>query len=278
MPSDDTAIGWTDGTWNPVHGCSKVSEGCANCYAERESYGHWGHTDHPWTAEHAEANVTLQDHHLDWPATRPEPLRIFVNSMGDLFHDRVPDDYIHDIFDVIEECPEHAFQALTKHGTENDRLVEWDREHGRWPENLWMGVSVESARRAYRIDQLRETGAATKWISFEPLVERVPEPDLAGIDWVVIGGESGPDDARREMDHAWAREIRDAAKEHGLPVFFKQSSAAQNEQGKRLAEAGEDLNMARLMGAGSTAYRELPALPEAMADARPDLADQVVVP
>lgn len=277
MPSEDTAIGWTDATWNPVHGCSKVSEGCANCYAERESYGHWGHTDHPWTVEHAEANVRLQDHHLDWPTTRQKPLRIFVNSMGDLFHDLVPFEYVHEIFDVINSCPHHAFQALTKHGAENDRLLEWDREVGRWPANLWMGVSVESARRAYRIDQLRETRAATKWISFEPLVERVPEPDLDGIDWVVIGGESGPDEVRREMDHAWAREIRNAAKDRGLPVFFKQSSAPRNEQGKRLAEAGEDLNMAALLGAGSTAYRELPALPEAMADARPDLADQVVV-
>lgn len=291
MPKTNTNIGWCDDSWNPVHGCFKVSEGCSNCYAA--AFSNWtGNTPKAWLISNVGENVQLQRHHLEWPNALDEPRRVFVNSMSDLFlpaempggDPLLPAEYIHEVMDVIEANPEHAFIALTKHGAETGdvhgetpRLIEWDREHGRWPDNLWMGVSVETARRTYRMDVLRETGAATKWISFEPLLGSVGQLDLAGIDWAVVGGESGPEDDRREMDHEWAREIRDATKEQGLPFFFKQSSAGKSEQGKRLAEAGEDLNMAALLGAGSTAYRELPALPEAMADARPDLADQVVV-
>lgn len=262
MPTKDTNIGWTDDTWNPVHGCSKISEGCRNCYAARQSQ-QYEHTTKPWTVEHADENVMHQRHHLEYPDDK-DPMRIFVNSMSDLFHENVPFDYIHDIFDVIERNPQHAFQALTKHGTENNRMLEWDRQYARWPENLWMGVSVETGRRSYRIEHLRATAAATKWVSFEPLVDRVGEPDLQGVDWVVIGGESGPD--YREMPHAWAREIRDAARDHDLPVYFKQSAARYNETGRALVEE----NLTR------TVLRELPPLPDQLADSRPDLLEKVV--
>ncbi|AJF28098.1 hypothetical protein SG26_20330 (plasmid) [Haloarcula sp. CBA1115] len=280
MPSEDSDIGWTDATWNPIHGCFKTSEGCGNCYAAVQSQ-RWGHTDESWTVDNADSNVQLQRDHLDWPRGR-DPQRIFVNSMSDLFlpEDLVPDDYLHRIFDVIEDCDQHVFQALTKHGTEHDnRMLVWDREHGRWPDNLWMGVSVESADRTYRIEHLQNTAASTKWVSFEPLVEAtgVTPEDLEGIDWVVIGGESGPEADRREMDHAWAREIRDAAKVNGIPVFFKQSSARHPERDRQLAEAGEDLNEAALLGAKRTAYREFPELPPSLRATRPDLADQEVV-
>jgi len=279
MPTTDTAIGWTDDTWNPVHGCFKVSPGCANCYAARDSQ-RWGHTDRPWTVDNAEDNVQLQAHHLDWPRDK-EPRRIFVNSVSDLFlpEEYISDGYLREIFSVIEECPQHAFQALTKHGTEHEnRLLRWDRQFGFWPDNLWMGVSVENADRTYRIEHLKATAAATKWVSFEPLVgpTGVTAADLEGIDWVVIGGESGSEADRREMDHAWAREIRDAAEANGIPVFFKQSSAANPERGKRLAEDGRDVQEAEELGAETTAYRELPELPTALREERPDLADQEV--
>lgn len=280
MPSKETNIGWTDDSWNPHHGCFKISEGCANCYAARQSQ-RWGHTDEPWTVANADENVHLQAHHLAYPRNK-DPMRIFVNSMSDLFlpEEHLSDGFLHEIFDVMRECPQHAFQALTKHGTEHDnRMLVWDRKHGDWPENLWMGVSVENANRLYRIEHLQATAAATKWVSFEPLVgpTGVEAADLEGIDWVVIGGESGAEADRRDMDHTWAREIRDAAKDTGTPVFFKQSSASQPERGRRLAEAGEDLNEAALLGAETNTYRELPELPDALREARPDLAEQEVV-
>ncbi|MEA5387152.1 DUF5131 family protein [Haloarculaceae archaeon H-GB11] len=279
MPSKGSNIGWTDDTWNPIHGCFKVSDGCQNCYAATQSQ-RWGHTDRSWTVQNADENVQLQRHHLDWPRGR-NPQRIFVNSMSDLFLPReyVPDSLLHDVFDVIEDCDQHAFQALTKHGCEHDnRLLLWDRETARWPENLWMGVSVESANRLYRIEHLQATAAETKWVSFEPLVgpTGIEPADLAGIDWVVIGGESGPADDRREMDHAWAREIRDAAKAQDIPVFFKQSSGRHPERGRRIAERGSNLQEAEELDAESTAYREFPTLPEALREARPDLVEREV--
>lgn len=279
MPSKDTNIGWTDDTWNGIHGCFKISEGCLNCYAARDSQ-RWGHTEHSWTIQHADENIQIQDHHLDWPKGK-DPRRIFVNSVSDLFLPErfVSHEYLTEIFDVMDECDQHVFQALTKHGTEHDqRLLTWDEEQGYWPDNLWMGVTVEQANRKYRIEQLKSTDAATKWVSFEPLVGPIditPE-ELEGIDWVVIGGESGPDEVRRDMDHAWAREIRDAAKANGLPVFFKQSSGYQPEQGRKLAEKGRDLNEARLLGAESTPYRELPPLPDSFLEERPELRDHIL--
>jgi len=284
MPSKNTAIGWTDDSWNPSHGCFKVSEGCANCYAARDSHEHWGHTPEPWTVDNLEANLKLQSHHMDWPRSQAEPRRIFVNSMSDLFlpEEVLPDEYLHRIMDVIEEEERHVFQGLTKHGCETTakhgdvpRLLRWDREYGRWPDNLWMGVSVENENRAYRYEQLKETGAATKWISFEPLVGEVTTLDLEGIDWAAVGGESGPD--FRPMDHAWARAIRDACRETGTAFFFKQSAASRNETDRVLAEAYESPQMARLQGEEAKPYRELPdALTPELADARPDLAEQVV--
>lgn len=278
MPTEDTNIGWTDDTWNPVHGCHKITEGCKNCYAAAQSQ-RFGHTEQPWLVQHADENIKLQDHHLDYPREK-DPRRIFVNSMSDLFLPRhlLPDDYLHRIMDVIEAADQHVYQALTKHGTENGRLRGWDREYGRWPDNLWMGVTVETERRAYRMDMLRETGAATKWVSFEPLVGEVKSLGwLDGIDWVVVGGESGDPDVRREMDHAWARAIRDAARDYDIPYFFKQSSADYPETGRALAEEHASYNEARLQGGDLTEYRELPdALTPALAEARPDLVAEVV--
>lgn len=289
MPSENSGIGWNDSSWNPIHGCFKVSEGCANCYAARMSYEDQGWTDYPWLAQHAEENVQTKPHHLDFPDSLDEPQRIFVNSMSDLFapEDLVPDEFLHDVFDVIERNPEHAFIALTKHGAETGemhgetpRLLRWDREYGRWPENLWMGVSVENARRSYRADVLRETGARTKWISFEPLIGGV-DPSLEGIDWVVIGGESHDDPKeRREMDHAWARRIVSNAIEADVPAFFKQSSAGRPETGTELALYGVDAEAADQLAPddrpATVSVRQFPELPEALRERRGDLAAQEV--
>lgn len=284
MPTENTNIGWTDDTWNPVHGCHKVSEGCANCYAAAQSQ-RFGHTPEPWTVQNAEENVKFQEHHLEYPLEK-EPRRIFVNSMSDLFHELVSDEYIHRIMDVIEEADQHVFQALTKHGCEFDgdhysrhpdsghptpRLLEWEAEYGRWPDNLWMGVSVEAETRTYRMEQLAHIDAAVKWVSFEPLVDEVTGlGPMAHIDWAVIGGESGPAKDRRDMDHAWARRIRDAARANGVPVFFKQSSAESPEQGRALAEEHSGYREAKLNGGELTELREFPdALTDELADARP---------
>jgi len=284
MPTENTGIGWCDDTWNPVHGCHKVSEGCANCYAATQSQ-RFKHTEKAWTVQNAEDNVMLQDHHLKWPLNK-DARRVFVNSMSDLFHDLVPDEYVHRIMDVIEEADQHVFQALTKHGSEaghrrsTPRLLEWDQEHGRWPDNLWMGVSVENEQRAYRMDQLAKTGAAVKWVSFEPLVGEVTSlkhVEDAHIDWAVIGGESGDSESRRDMDHAWARRIRNEAKAYQeVPVFFKQSSADYPESGRALAEEHSSFQEAKLMGGELTEYREFPdALTDELEADRPELAEQV---
>lgn len=223
-----TAISWTNHTWNPTHGCSKVSAGCKNCYAERISYQQFGITDKPWTAENAEDNVRLQEHKLRDPAGVKEPSRIFVNSMSDLFHEQVPDEYIHKVFDVMEEVDRHSYQILTKRP---ERMAEWER----WPDNVWAGTSVEDQRVAHRIETLRDCGAAILFVSFEPLIGPIDtDLDLSHIDWAIVGGESGQD--YRPMDHAWARDLRDMCRRDDVAFFFKQSAAYQTEMGIELEE------------------------------------------
>ena len=213
MGFNDTNIRWTDKTWNPVHGCSKTSEGCANCYAERVSRK-FGNTDNPWTVEHAAENIQIKEHYLN--DRLHEPNWVFVNSMSDLYHDRVPDSFITSVYDALREMPECAFQILSKHGADTER----DIPHP--PDNVMLGVSCESPGRRYRLDWLREQPAMTKFVSFEPLVECIPGVDLTGIDWAIIGGESGPD--HRPMDPGWARNLLRSCKRQDVAVFFKQHS------------------------------------------------------
>jgi len=159
-----TKIAWTDETWNPVHGCSKVSAGCENCYAERISYHQYGHTDEPWTPENAAENVSGKPDKLDYPATLDEPKRIFVNSMSDLFHGEVSDSYIGEVFAAMRNHPRHIFQILTKRP---GRAAEMDLQ---WPPNVWMGTSVEDDRVVDRLDLLRDCDADVLFVSFEPLI------------------------------------------------------------------------------------------------------------
>jgi len=208
-----SSIEWTESTWNPVTGCTKVSPGCKHCYAER-------------MAERLQAmgqpnyrngfNLTLQPHMLDLPLRWRTPQRIFVNSMSDLFHADVPATYILQVFDVMRRAHWHEFQVLTKR---SDRLRELDPRLD-WPVNVWMGVSVESEDYAWRIDNLRQTRARTKFLSLEPLLGPLNNLDLTGMDWVIVGGESGP--GARPMERKWVVEIRRHCRQATVPFFFKQ--------------------------------------------------------
>lgn len=225
-----TNIAWCDHTWNPVHGCSRVSAGCDNCYAERLSYERHGWTDHPWTPEHAEENITLKPERLEpggdgHPSTYDEPARIFVNSMSDLFHAEVPESFIREAVAVMRNYPAFVFQILTKRpGRAAHMAMDW-------PPNVWIGTSVEDHRVLNRLDLLRECAAETLFVSFEPLIDRVVDSyedlDLSGYDWAIVGGESGPD--YREMAHEWVWPIRRACMQQDVAFFFKQSSAARPE-------------------------------------------------
>lgn len=220
-------IAWTDVTWNPVFGCSRVSEGCRNCYAEQIALK-FKQSDRPWTAQNASENVRLKPHKLREPYKLKEPSRIFVNSMSDMFHPLIPDDYLYQMWHVMLDLPQHTFQILTKRP---ERAAQW---HGPWPPHIWQGTSVENRKALPRIDILRRCGAAVRFLSIEPLLEDLGDLDLTGIHWVIVGGESGPN--YRPMDHAWARRIRDQCVAQGVAFFFKQSAARLTERGTQLIE------------------------------------------
>lgn len=209
-----TKIQWTDETWNPVTGCSRVSEGCRNCYAERlaprlKAMG---------VQKYANGfDVTLHHAALSLPSSWKKPRMVFVNSMGDLFHDDVPDDFIRKVFEVMEKEPRHTFQVLTKR---HERLLGL-ADALPWPDNVWMGVSVESPAHLDRVEALRRVLAALRFISFEPLISAIgSDVDLTGIGWVIVGGETGP--GGRPLHPQWVRDIRDACLMEWVPFFFKQ--------------------------------------------------------
>lgn len=206
-------IEWTDATWNPVTGCNKVSPGCKFCYAERLSK----RLKATGMAKYRNGfAVTLHPDTLEIPLRWRKPRSIFVNSMSDLFHPEVPDDFIADVFDVMARADWHRYQVLTKRP---ERVASLNSNLP-WPAQIWQGVSVENADYAHRIDLLRETDAAVKFLSLEPLLGPLPNLNLRGIDWVIVGGESGP--GARPMQPDWAREIRDQCLDAGVPFHFKQ--------------------------------------------------------
>jgi protein gp37 len=203
-----STIEWTDYTWNPVTGCSKLSQGCKHCYAERLAQRFWG--DRPFT------DVQTHPERLDQPKRWRKGRTVFVNSMSDLFHEAVPLEFIQSVFAVMRDCPQHSFQVLTKRA---DRLAEIAHQLV-WPANVWMGVSVEDARVLDRIDRLRDVPAAVRFLSLEPLIGPLDDLNLRGIHWVIVGGESGP--GAREMRPAWVQSIRRQCRSTGVPFFFKQ--------------------------------------------------------
>ncbi len=208
-----SGIEWTQSTWNPVTGCTKVSEGCRNCYAERmakrlQAMGQPNYRNG--------FDLTCHPGALDLPLRWKKPQVVFVNSMSDLFHEDVPLDFIQRVFATMRQAGQHTFQVLTKRAS---RLAELSHLLD-WTENIWMGVTVENAACKGRIDQLRSTSALVKFLSMEPLLDDMGGIDLARVDWVIAGGESGP--GARPMHADWVRGIRDQCLAQHVPFFFKQ--------------------------------------------------------
>ena len=222
-----STIEWTSSTWNPVTGCTKVSPGCKHCYAERfalrlKAMGQPNYANG--------FQVTLHENMLEMPIRWKKSQMIFVNSMSDLFHEDVPSEFIHQVFDVMGRTDRHLFQLLTKR---SDRLLEMS-SHLHWKPHIWMGVSVENQDYAFRIDHLRRTGAHIKFLSIEPLLGPLPKLDLQGINWVIVGGESGP--RARVMQKSWVVGIRDQCNEEEIPFFFKQWGGVNKKRSGRLLE------------------------------------------
>ncbi len=231
--AQSSSIEWTESTWNPIVGCSKVSAGCANCYAERmakrlaamaegarargrnpgrtanyrgviDGRGQWNGT------------VFLDDKAAEDPLSWNAPRVVFVNSMSDLFHEEVPFDFVRRLFDVMNQCPQHTFQILTKRP---DRAAEFSPGLS-WTPNIWMGTSVENNAVTHRASSLRKTAAAIRFLSVEPLLGPIPRLPLSGIHWVIVGGESGP--GARPMNKRWVEQIQDRCRARNVPFFFKQ--------------------------------------------------------
>jgi len=222
-----STIEWTNATWNPLTGCTKVSEGCLNCYAERLA-------NRLCAAGNKRYNngfrLTLHRDLLTAPIMWRTPRLVFVNSMSDLFHEETPDEFIHLVFGTMRKASWHRFQVLTKR---SERLLKMAPVID-WPENVWMGVTVESARHLDRIDQLRRVPSRIRFVSFEPLLEPIMAPDLSSIHWSIVGGESGP--RARHMNAEWVRILRDASVRQGVSFFFKQWGGTIKKRNGRLLD------------------------------------------
>ncbi len=237
MATISSKIEWTESTWNPVRGCTRVSEGCRFCYAERiaarfsgpgmayEGLAKTTKAGPQWTREVLPIRSLLNE-----PLKWKKPRRIFVNSMSDLFHEKIELNYIQEVFSVMEKANWHQFQVLTKRAS---RLLEFSPKLP-WPKNVWMGVSVEDSLVTDRIDLLRQTDAHIKFLSLEPLIGPLPHLELSGIDWVIVGGESGP--GAREMKKKWVVDIKDQCAKENVLFFFKQWG------GKRKSKTGRELD------------------------------------
>jgi protein gp37 len=216
-----TAIEWTDATWNPVSGCTKLSRGCDNCYAERIAERFRGVPRHPFERGF---DLTLRPHKLREPLCWPRPRRIFVNSMSDLFHKEIPTGFIDQAFDTMEQAHWHVFQVLTKRSSLLRRYINARYRERMPPPNIWLGVSVEDRRSMSRLRHLADSKASVRFVSFEPLLEDLGGLELAGIHWAIAGGESGP--KARPVDADWVRSIRDQCEAAGVAFFFKQWGGA----------------------------------------------------
>lgn len=233
--SDNSKIEWTDATWNPVTGCTKVSEGCRHCYAMTFAERFRGVKGHYFENGF---DIQLRPHKLDEPLRWKRPRKIFVNSMSDLFHTMVPESYIRDVFNVMAEANWHTYQVLTKRpGRMQDFCMGWPPD-GEWrqtvPGHIWMGTSVESADVKRRIDILREVPAEVRFISFEPLIGDVGELNLEGIHWAIVGGESGR--GARPMEETCVRNIQRQCQEQGVAFFFKQWGGVNKAETGRLLD------------------------------------------
>lgn len=219
-----TRIEWTESTWNPVTGCSKISAGCANCYAERMAWRLHAMGQPNYSRGF---DVVCHEHVLHLPLEWKASRTIFVNSMSDLFHDSVPDDFIRQVFAVMRQARWHRFQVLTKRAERLEQLASTLD----WAPNVWMGVSVENKKARNRIALLRKTPAAVRFVSAEPLLESLETLDLEGVHWVIVGGESGP--GARPMESAWALDIKKQCDAQSVPFFFKQWGGANKKKSGR---------------------------------------------
>jgi protein gp37 len=236
----NSAIEWTESTWNPTTGCSKISPGCKNCYAARmakrlKAMGQPNYANG--------FKLTLHEQALELPLSWQRPQMIFVNSMSDLFHEDVSVKFINKVFDVMRRAHWHQFQILTKR---SERLIQLDSQL-EWAPNIWMGVSVENRDYKFRIDDLRKTHAHIKFLSLEPLLGSLTPINLRGIDWVIVGGESGP--KARPLDAKWVIDIRNDCLKKNVPFFFKQWGGVQKKKNGRKLEGKTWSQLPRLKAA-----------------------------
>jgi protein gp37 len=232
--ADATTIEWTDATWNPMTGCTKISAGCDHCYAERFSERFRGTPGHPFKTGF---DLTLRPERLDQPLRWRTSRMIFVNSMSDLFHKEIPKEFIARVFDTMERASWHTFQVLTKRSSLMRNFLRMRYGNDRGPLHMWFGVSVEDASKTSRIRHLREAPAGVRFLSIEPLIGPVGTLDLTGLDWVIVGGESGP--GARPMRAEWVREIRDQCAAAGVAFFFKQWGGLRPKSGGRELDGRE---------------------------------------
>jgi protein gp37 len=212
-----TAIEWTDATWNPVSGCTKISPGCDHCYAERIAERFRGTPNHPFSNGF---DLTLRRHKLEEPLHWRRPRRVFVNSMSDLFHKGIPREFLDRVFDTMERANWHVFQVLTKRSSLLRRYINERYADRNCPAHIWLGVSIEDRRSLVRLKHLASARISIRFVSFEPLLEDLGDLDLTGVHWAIVGGESGP--GARLIDKDWVRSIRDQCRASGVAFFFKQ--------------------------------------------------------
>ena len=232
--ADGSAIEWTDATWNPVTGCTKITAGCDNCYAERFAERWRGIAGHPFENGF---DLMLRPDRLDQPLRWKRSRMIFVNSMSDLFHKAVPFSFVNSVFDTMEAAEWHVFQVLTKRSSRMRDYLNKRYALIEPPKHIWLGVSVEDAKGASRIDHLRSARAAVRFLSVEPLIGPIGQVDLAGIQWVIAGGESGP--GARILNIEWARQIRDECARQRVSFFFKQWGGIRPKSGGRELDGRE---------------------------------------
>ena len=246
-----STIEWTNATWNPVTGCTKISAGCDNCYAERFSERFRGVKGHPFEFGF---DLTLRPERVTQPLTWKKPRMIFVNSMSDLFHKEVPKKFITSVFDSMNDADWHIFQVLTKRSSLMKKFIN-DYYQGRpVPEHIWLGTSVEDHTKRSRIKHIQDTNASVRFLSIEPLIGPPGELDLTNIQWVIVGGESGPN--ARPMELAWARSVRDQCIAQNVPFFFKQWGGYRPKSGGRELD-GQEWNEFPELSERSTSPRVL---------------------
>jgi len=242
--ADNSAIEWTDATWNPVTGCTQITAGCDNCYALRFAERFRGVPGHPFESGF---DLTLRPERIGQPLTWRRSRMIFVNSMSDLFHKAVPREFVNQVFDTMERADWHVFQVLTKRSSLMRDYLRSRYADRPAPEHIWLGVSVEEARAKSRVSHLRAAPAGVRFLSVEPLIGPVGEIDLSGIHWVIVGGESGP--RARPMEAAWVRDIRRQCEEQQVAFFFKQWGGIRPKAGGRSLDGREWNEMPALLAA-----------------------------